>query len=155
MYANNKNRLFGASILRNLKNIRISSNVVIKSGAKICSCNKTAKIFIDSNTTIGNYSFIYSSEKIMIGKDCMIAPFVYLVDSDHGQDISSTMNTQPNITAPIIIGDDVWIGSHSVILPGVNIGTGSIIAAGSVVTKDVEKYSIYGGVPAKFLKNRK
>jgi len=55
---------------------------------------------------------------------------------------------------PIIIEDDVWIGSNSVILSGVKIGRGSIIGAGSIVTKDVESYSIVGGNPAKFLRKR-
>jgi acetyltransferase-like isoleucine patch superfamily enzyme len=53
-----------------------------------------------------------------------------------------------------IIGDDVWIGYGSIIMSGVKIGDGSIIAAGSVVTKDVEAYSIYGGNPAKKIKDR-
>ena len=145
---------YGAKLIRYISNISISSDVIIKSKAQVCACNKKAEISIGPNTTIGNYTFIYASEKIKIGKDCMVAPFVYIVDSDHGKDIGSTMNSQPNITSPVVIQDDVWIGSHSVILPGVNIGKGSIIAAGSVVNKDVEEYSIYGGVPAKFLKNR-
>ncbi len=56
---------------------------------------------------------------------------------------------------PVEIGDDVWIGARSVILPGVKIGTGSIIAVGSVVTKDVEPFSIVAGVPAKLVNKRK
>lgn len=56
--------------------------------------------------------------------------------------------------APTIIGDDVWIGFGSIIMSGVHIGSGAIIAAGSLVVKDVEPYTIYGGVPAKKLKDR-
>jgi acetyltransferase-like isoleucine patch superfamily enzyme len=55
---------------------------------------------------------------------------------------------------PIAIGDDVWVGYGAIIMSGVTIGNGAIIAAGSVVVKDVEPYTIYGGVPAKKLKNR-
>ena len=84
----------------------------------------------------------------------MIAPFVYIVDSSHGTKLDSTMNSQPNKTSPIIIEDDVWIGANSTILPGVKIGKGSIVAAGSVVTTDVPENNLYGGVPAKFLKHR-
>ena len=58
-------------------------------------------------------------------------------------------------TKQVIIEDDVWIGARSVILPGVKIGTGSIIAVGSVVTKDVEPFSIVAGVPAKLVNKRK
>lgn len=57
--------------------------------------------------------------------------------------------------APVVIEDDVWIGANCVILPGVNIGRGAVIAAGAVVTKSVPEYSIYGGVPAKLIKMRK
>ena len=55
----------------------------------------------------------------------------------------------------VIIGDDVWIGTRVIILPGVRVGTGSIIGAGAVVTKDVPDYAIVGGVPAKIIKFRK
>ena len=54
----------------------------------------------------------------------------------------------------VIIGNDVWIGANVIILPGVNIGHGAVIAAGAVVTKDVEPYAIVGGVPAKLIKYR-
>ena len=56
---------------------------------------------------------------------------------------------------PVIIGNDVWIGDRVMILPGVHIGDGSIIAAGAVVTHDVPEYSIVAGVPAKVIKKRK
>ena len=144
----------GAQILRYVSNITLKKNVIVKSGAQICACNKSAKIDIGENTTIGFYTFIYSSDKIKIGNDCMVAPFVYLVDSDHQKKINQKINSQLNKTSPIIIGNDVWVGSHVVILPGVKIGNGAIIAAGSVVTKDVPENSLYGGVPAKFLKHR-
>lgn len=55
---------------------------------------------------------------------------------------------------PVTVGDDVWIGSRVMILPGVKIGKGSIIGAGAVVTKDIPEYSIVGGVPAKLIRSR-
>lgn len=56
---------------------------------------------------------------------------------------------------PTVIGDDVWIGTRAIIMPGVRIGSGVIIGAGAVVTKDVPDYAIVGGVPAKVLRYRK
>lgn len=56
--------------------------------------------------------------------------------------------------AQVSIGNDVWVGANSIILPGVNIGEGAVVAAGSVVTKDVPDFAIVGGIPAKIIKNR-
>ena len=142
-------------ILRYPKNVSIFDNAVIKEGARICSCNESAKISIGKNTTIGYHTFIFASEKITIGEDCLIAPFVYMVDSDHSIDRGQRINSQSNTTKPIVIGDDVWIGTGAKILKGVTIGEGAVIATGSVVRENVPSYSIYGGVPAKKIGERK
>lgn len=86
----------------------------------------------------------------------MMAPNVALIAANHNYtrtDIS--MNLQGEIEKEIVIENDVWIGYGAIILPGVNIGQGSVIAAGSVVTKDVPSYSVVAGVPAVVIKNRK
>jgi acetyltransferase-like isoleucine patch superfamily enzyme len=135
-------------------NIFISDNVIIKEGARICSCNKDALIKIGCNTTVGYHNFYFYSSKIEIGNDCLIAPFVYIVDSDHRHEKAMRINMQPNETAPIIIGDDVWIASNVTILKGVTIGEGAIIAANSVVNCDVPSNTIFGGSPAKYIGER-
>ncbi len=142
-------------LLRFSKNIFIKDNVFIKDFVNICSCNPDAIIKIGSRTTIGNYTFIYSSNRITIGDDCNIAPFVYIVDSNHGTQKSKKINLQPNYSSPVEIGDDVWIGTGAKILMGVKIGNGAVISAGSVVTRNVEPYSIVGGIPAKVISVRK
>ena len=58
------------------------------------------------------------------------------------------------VKAPVVIEDDVWLGTHVVVLPGVTIGKGAIIGASSVVTKDIPAYEVWAGVPAKFIKRR-
>jgi acetyltransferase-like isoleucine patch superfamily enzyme len=140
--------------LRFLKNIFIHPNVVIKEGARICSCNNNALIEIGENTTIGYHTFIFSSNKIKIGADCLIAPFVYIVDSNHSIERDKLINQQPNVTAPIDIGNDVWIASNVTILKGVKIGNGAVVGSHSVVNKDVEAYTIVGGIPAKEIGKR-
>lgn len=137
------------------ENIDLGSHVVVKEGARICSCNTGAQISIGDNTTIGFYSFIYASEKIDIGRNCLIAPFVYIVDSDHSIARNELINEQSNVTASITIGEDVWIGTGAKVLKGVNIGKGAVIAAGALVKDDVAPYSIVGGVPAKKISERK
>jgi acetyltransferase-like isoleucine patch superfamily enzyme len=95
------------------------------------------------------------SSGIFIGKNVMIAPNCVLVAFNHGFDrLDIPMVQQPNKEAPIYIDDDVWIAANCTIACGVKIGTGSIIAANSAVTKDIPPYSIAGGVPAKVIKSR-
>jgi len=141
-------------LLRNPRNISLGKEVVVKSGAHLCPCNETATVSIGDRTTIGFHTFIYASSKINIGRDCMLAPFVYVVDSNHGLEKDRLINRQPNIVEPINIADDVWIGAQAIILSGVNIGQGAVIAAGSVVKNDVEPYAIVGGIPAKEIGRR-
>lgn len=103
---------------------------------------------------IGPRSIIYP--KVTIGNYTMIANDVFIIGADHNFRNSGT----PTIFAGreelrnTIIGNDVWIGARSIIMVGTKIGNGAIIAAGSVVTKDIEPYAIYGGVPAKKIRNR-
>lgn len=141
-------------LMRFPSNISIGDEVVLKEGAKICACNSKAKVSLGHRSTLGYHSFIFASEGIQIGDDCMIAPFVYFVDSDHGIKRDQKMNTQANAAAPIKVGNDVWIASNVTILKGVSIGEGAVIAANSVVNKDVGPYEIWGGTPAKKIGER-
>src|SRR5688572_17239768 len=92
--------------------------------------------------------------EITFGKNVLIGPKVIIWGRDHGMDRHTPMNTQQYKRKPIVIGNDVWIGACSIVLKGVTIGEGAVIAAGSVVTKDVEPYTIVGGNPAKLIKYR-
>jgi len=127
----------------------VGPDAVIKTGAHLCPCNANAKISIGARTTIGFHTFLYASAEIAIGQDCMIAPFVYIVDSDHGIERHIPMNRQTNVARRIEIGSDVWIGAHAVVLNGVRVGDGAVIAAGAVVRSDVAPYTVVGGVPAR------
>ncbi len=91
----------------------------------------------------------------------MFGPHVFLIAGGHRMDIIgrymndiSASEKRPDDDRDIIIEDDVWIGANAMILRGARVGKGSVIAAGSVVTKDVEPYCIYGGVPAKKIRHR-
>lgn len=93
---------------------------------------------------------------IKIGDDVMMAPDVIILTSNHEtSDTTRTMRGQgARPDAPVIIEDDVWIGTRVIILPGVTVHQGAIIGAGSVVTKDVPAFSIVGGSPARVRKYR-
>jgi acetyltransferase-like isoleucine patch superfamily enzyme len=137
------------------KNISIDNYAVLKEGSRICACNETAKISIGKNTTVGFHTFIFASENIKIGDDCLIAPFVYIVDSDHTAKKGTLINQQPNDTDPVSIGNDVWIGTGAKILKGTTIEDGAIIAAGAVVSGHIKNNEIFGGIPAKKISERK
>lgn len=94
--------------------------------------------------------------KVKIGKYTMLAPNVKILGGDHVYNNTKApiiFSGRPK-TLPTIIGKDVWIGANAIIMSGIKIGNGSVIAAGSIVTKDIPEYSIYGGNPAKFIKLR-
>ena len=88
---------------------------------------------------------------IVIGNKCNIAMKVTFMNSDHDVTDSERRAVMYH-PKPIIVGDGCWIGANSLIMPGVTIGNGVVIAAGSVVTKDCESDCLYGGVPAKKIK---
>ena len=93
---------------------------------------------------------------IKIGDNVMIGQYAVIVSSEHRLDqTDKPMNMLDHVFDPVSIGDDVWIGAHSVITSGVRIGTGAVIGAGAVVISDVSDYTIVGGVPAKVIGNRK
>ena len=92
--------------------------------------------------------------KIKIGNKVSLGPGAALIGANHGIEPGIPHQDQAQKSNEILIGDDVWIGAHSIILPGVKIGSGSVVAAGSVVLEDIPENSICGGVPAKVLRTR-
>lgn len=128
-------------------------------------------IFDQSAVYVGNYTYgtinLVSSNntsRVKIGHFCSISDNVkFIINNDHPTNHISTypfkariLHDKPEAISKgdIIVHDDVWIGINSTIMSGVEIGQGAIIAAGSVVTKDVPPYAIVGGVPAKVIKYR-
>ena len=141
-------------ILRFPKNVSIGNEVILKEGVKICPANAKARISIGDRTTVGYHTMLFANKNIVVGNDCMIAPFAYIVDSNHLTKKDIPMNNQGIEASDIIIDDDVWVGTGAKILPGVKINEGSVIAAGSVVNSDIPRYTIVAGSPAKALGKR-
>lgn len=107
-------------------------------------------ISIGEDTIIGDHCFLDGRDQLKIGSHTDIASQVLIYNSEH--DIND--ENFKAITALVEIGDYVFIGPRAIILPGVKIGDGAIIAAGAVVTKDVDPFKIAGGVPAKEISER-
>ena len=105
---------------------------------------------------ISNHAFVDGNKRI--GMYVMMAPEVHIVANNHSFDHTDLpMCFQGSIEGknPTVIEDDCWVGVRTIFTPGHRIGKGSIIAAGAVVTKDVEPYTIVGGNPAKLIRKRK
>lgn len=121
----------------------------------IIDLGETGVLKIDDNTGISNAAII-AHQEVIIGKNVKIGGSVKIYDTDfHSLQPSLRLNSDTDIavTRPISIGDNVFIGAHSIVLKGVNIGKDSIIGAGSVVTKSIPANEIWGGNPAKFIKS--
>lgn len=109
-----------------------------------------------NNSSIGPYSYIGCSGYIEIGDNVMVSPRVSIYSENHNFEDTERPMIEQGVTRSFVkIEDDCWIAANSVILAGVTIGRGSIVAAGSVVTKDVEPFSIVAGNPARLIKSRK
>lgn len=115
---------------------------------------------IGNNTSIPKGSVFFCTEaSLTIGNNVIFGPNPTIITGDHRIDVIGVFITDstikhPNNDAPVVIEDDVWCGANITILKGVQIGRGSVLAAGTVVTKSFPPYSIIGGVPARLLKFR-
>jgi acetyltransferase-like isoleucine patch superfamily enzyme len=118
------------------------------------------------NIEVGDYvslgdgaTLLCSESKIRIGNKVMFGPNVTVVGGDHntsllGKYMYDIHDKNPEDDQDVIFEDDVWVGSGAIVLKGVTVGRGSIIAAGALVNKNVQPYSIVGGIPAKMISRR-
>lgn len=168
--------------LRNLRHLHLGRNVIIEDYVEIQALSKRG-IRLAHNTSLGRYTvvratghygglvgegftlgqgsslgpycYVGCSGYISLGKNVMVGPRTSFLGENHiFDDISTPIRSQGVRHGSVKVEDDVWIGSHVVILPNTHIGRGAIIASGAVVHKDVEPYTIVGGVPAKRIKYR-
>jgi len=146
--------------------IVIGSNVTLNSSnrgyhlnmhspVKLMADKAEAMISIGANTRIHG-SCLHAREAITIGNNCLIAANTLIMDSSGHEisfpDVENRIHTTGG-SSPVAVEDNVWIGANTIVLPGVRIGSGSIIGAGSVVTKDVPAFSVAAGNPARVVKS--
>lgn len=119
--------------------------------------SRLPEIIIGDNCCFGACNHITASDRIVIGDNVLTGKRVTISDNNHGNSDASTLQIPPVerevvSKGSIVIGNNVWIGENALILSGVTIGESSIIAAGSVVTKDIPAFSIAAGNPARIIK---
>ena len=143
---------YGRFILYKLAGVKISGQALIFGPLTIRPIGKA------KNISIGDQSFLNTHIRfgcpdalIKIGRHCQIGPGVMFETVNHDLDAIPGENRSTQ-TLPITLEDHVWVGAGAIILPGVTVGEGAVVAAGAVVTKDVEPRTMVGGVPAKLIK---
>lgn len=135
-----------------LAGLNIGKRVEITGPISIRS-DTTNKIFIGDGTYLNSETrFGCQDDPIRIGKNCLIGPRVSFETASHNL-VYDDKKGWGFFTKPIVICDRVWIGAGSIILPGVTVNEGAVIAAGAVVNKDVEPFTLVGGIPAKKIKD--
>lgn len=153
-------RLVGGKYISIGKNTVIGRNGTVTAWDHYADQKLTPSIKIGDNCDFGEYIHITCANMITIGNGVLTGRWVTIADNSHGDTKSGVSHTAPAMRpiyskGTVVIGDDVWIGDKVTILAGVNIGNGVIIAANSVVTKDIPPYDIVAGCPAVSIKREK
>ena len=126
--------------------IELGDRVFLEEGVRLFLNGPRAAIEIGERTYVNRSAEIMSRERVTIGRGCALAPDVLIMDSDMHR-----LEGHP-WTAPVTIGDRVWIASRAIVLKGVTIGEGAVVGAGAVVTSDVPPRAVVAGVPAKVIR---
>jgi serine acetyltransferase len=144
------------SIPRQWRDIAIERDVSLDDGVVLlCSgAPKQNKITIDRGTYLNRVTMLDAHSQISIGRNCMIGPYCYITDANHGRAPGVLVKDQQMEPRPVVIEDDVWLGARVVVLPGVRLGRGCVIGAGAVVTHDVPPGAVFAGVPAVSIGHR-
>ena len=140
-------RTLGRPRLINDGSLVIGDDIMIRSvvvPAELATSHR-GSLVIGDNVSINYGTSIYAERSIIIGDRVRIGPYVSITDTDFHD--AHDRNLRPD-GSPVVLEDDVWIGTRALVLKGVRIGRGAIVAAGAVVTRDVAPYSVVAGVPA-------
>lgn len=142
---------------KNLKYLNAGRHLVISDHVEIFinpERGKNAKLSFGNNVSIGRYTSIGCANHIIIEDDVTLAPYVHLTDRNHCYaDVKIPIWRQPvECPGPIVIGEQSWLGYGVQVMPGVTIGRHCVIAAGSIVTREIPEFCVAAGIPAKVIK---
>jgi len=141
-----------AWLIKKLIGNKCGNQILVKQKAYI---GKATGLVIGNHSQLGQNSRIGPS--VTLGNNVVMGPDVVIMTTAHAwEDPDVPIRLQGDVPIdPVAIGDDVWLGTRVIVMPGVTIGTGAVIGSGSIVTKDVAEYDVVAGVPAKHIRWRK
>lgn len=128
--------------------------MVIGHGSRIeagCDLVAYGALEIGPRSFVGRGSILVATDRISVGADALIAAYSTIRDHDHSIDAGKAFNLQHLTMAPVIIGDNVWVGTKASILKGVRVGSNAVIGAHALVNSDVDGGAVVGGIPAREL----
>lgn len=142
------------------RGISLGRNVTLARGATLVCTGVIAElgegIVIGDRSAVGAGSFLGGQGGIRVGSDVIMGPGVRVFSENHdSDDVDRPIRVQGQTRAAVTIEDDCWIGAGAILLAGVTLGRGTVVAAGAVVTRSVPEYSIAAGVPARVLRSRR
>ena len=146
----------GSGVVRLHSNVKIGYALAPKTGngeVRLLARQPSSEISVGPRTKFSNNVTVIAVEAVHFGARCLIGDHGLILDSDFHHADAALRHAPGGPTSPVILEDDVWVGSRVTILKGVRIGARSIIAAGAVVSRDIPPDSIAGGVPAKVIKS--
>lgn len=132
--------------------IKIGDNVKVEDGCFLQA--QRGVLNIGNGTFVGAGTHLCTINKVTVGEKCIIAAYCVIRDMQHGTQMGMNMIEQNQESAPVKIGNDVWLGAHAVVTDGVCIQGGAVVGANAVVTKNVDAEAVVAGVPAKLLRKR-
>jgi acetyltransferase-like isoleucine patch superfamily enzyme len=143
----------GRVLLKGAHRVKIGKKTVVGRFTQLDTLDK-GYIMIGERCFIGHFSIITANEQIKIGDDTLISPNCFITDMNHSLNLGKPIKEQAGVTSPVTIGSDIWLGTMTVVAPGVVIGDGAVLGAGSFVNSEIPPRAIAVGQPARVIKYR-
>jgi maltose O-acetyltransferase len=147
-------RIGRACIVPRAGGVSMGSRVVLEHGVYVKAIYAESRIRLGDSVFVGCLSEFDISSELWIGDQVLIAPGCFITDHGHRHAPDKLISEQGCDSGPVRIEDDAWLGAKVIVLPGVTIGKGAVVAAGAVVTRDVAPMDIVAGVPARKIGSR-
>jgi maltose O-acetyltransferase len=151
-------RLGRIEVPRNAWAFELKNGVALDNGVVLLftdasQTGMSPRVIIGENVYVNRYTVIDASSHLEIGRDTMIGPHCYITDHDHGFSVGERPGHTDLVMAPTKIGERCWLGAAVIVLKGVEIGAGTVVAAGAVVTRSLPEGVVAAGVPARVIKS--